>query len=62
MHKCAAIMFAAALAYPRDRLTAKAWQGNKHHAAKCIETSQDALCDPLYRQSNVQIEVEINFH
>ncbi len=61
LHKAAAIVEATSHAHQGGLLTARDWQNNKHHAAACFELSQKALNCDLYFQSNVQIEVYIDY-
>lgn len=60
-HKAAAIFLAANHALKRDVL-GKSWIGNRHTAAKCAELFERVLATDSYRQSNMQIQVDINFH
>ena len=60
-HKATAIVEAANHAYRSGVLVARNWRNNKHHAAACFELSQRAMASKEYQQSNIQIQVDIDY-
>lgn len=60
-HRATAVVEAANHAFRQGVLFASCWKNNKHHAAACFELSKRAMASKEYRQSNVQIQVDIDY-
>lgn len=60
-HRATAIVEAANHAYRTGVLIANCWKNNKHHAAACFELSQRAMASLDYKNSNVQLQVDIDY-